>query len=112
MLNGIGVSGLIAIGKVVKYIEKPLTYCNRKIEDTVSEKQRFLDAVTEFSESANALAAEIDTTAADGQILRGYTVMIKDPYLNEHINLLIDEGNCAEKALETACDRFIKLFTD
>ena len=112
MLKGIGVSNGIAVGNIVKFSERPLCFEEHSVTDIVAEKQRFLNAVEAFCLNTNALASEMDETSADGQILRGYTVMIKDPYLTEHIAKLIEGGVCAELAVQSACDSFIRLFTD
>ena len=112
MLKGIGVSNGIAIGNIVKFSVRPLCFDEHSVTDVVAEKQRFANAVETFCANTNALAREMDEASADGQILRGYTVMIKDPYLAEHIAKLIEGGACAESAVQSACDAFIRLFTD
>ena len=112
MLNGIGVSSSIAIGRVVKFVEDDLHFAELAQNDIASEKQRFSEAVDEFCLKAGALARKMDGTDADGQILRGYAVMINDPYLNEHITKLLECGKSAEWAVQSACDAFIQLFTD
>lgn len=112
MLKGIGVSNGIAVGNIVRYIEQPLLFDKRAVTDIYAEKQRFCDAKEKFCKNANTLAEKMDGTAADGQILRGYTVMINDPYLTECVFDLVQQGNCCEVAVQSACDQFIKLFTD
>ncbi len=112
MLKGIGVSNGIAVGNIVKISQRPLCFEKRHITDIDAEKQRLKNAVEIFCSNANTLAKEMDGTSADGQILRGYTVMINDPYLTEHIAQLIESGACAEFAVQSACDGFIRLFTD
>ncbi len=112
MLKGIGVSSGIVFGTVIRFDERPLVYDQRTVTDIAAEKQRFGNAVGEFCRHVSALAQDMDTTAADGQILRGYLAMINDPYLTESIFKMLDNGIQAEKAISAACDDFIRLFTD
>lgn len=112
MLKGVGVSNGIVIGKVVRFTQKPMTLTQRTVTDTDAEKRRFGNAVGEFCVRTSALAKRMDTSAADGQILRGYIAMVNDPYLTEHVDKMIDSGASAEMAIESACDSFIRLFTD
>lgn len=112
MLKGVGVSNGIVIGKVVRFAQKPMTVLQRTVTDTDAEKRRFGNAVGEFCVRTSALAKRMDTSAADGQILRGYIAMVNDPYLTEHVDKMIDGGATAEMAIESACDGFIRLFTD
>ena len=112
MLKGVGVSNGIVIGKVVRFAQIPKTVLQRTVTDTDAEKRRFGNAVGEFCVRTSALAKRMDTSAADGQILRGYIAMVNDPYLTEHVDKMIDGGATAEMAIESACDGFIRLFTD
>jgi len=111
MLKGIGASGGIGIGKVFKFTEKQIEYNEHTVEDVVAEKLRFDDSVKKFCEKTEALAKIMDETNADGEILRGHIAMIKDPFLMSQINEKIDNGSCAEKALEDVCDMFINIFS-
>ena len=112
MLKGVGVSNGIVIGKVVRFAQKPMTVLQLTVTDTDAERRRFGNAVGEFCVRTSALAKRMDTSAADGQILRGYIAMVNDPYLTEHVDKMIDGGATAEMAIESACDGFIRLFTD
>ncbi len=112
MLKGIGVSNGIVVGNVVRYVERSLVFDDQTVADPNSEKKRFGDAVEAFCQRINALAGVMDQTAADGQILRGYLAMINDPYLTESVFKMLDNGVKAETAIATACDGFIRLFTD
>ena len=112
MLQGIGVSLGIAVGNVVKFIDKPLAYSKYTENTPEIETQRFKNAVEKFSKRVSSLADEMDSTEADGQILRGYLAMINDPYLTEIVIKELNSGTNAESAIAKACDDFIKLFTD
>ncbi len=112
MLQGIGVSSGIALGNVVKFVEQPLKFDSVTVQSHELEKQRFKDAVDEFSKRVGSLADEMDSTEADGQILRGYLAMINDPYLTEIVLKELNGGANAETAIAKACNDFIKLFTD
>ncbi len=112
MLKGIGVSNGIVVGTVVRFVEGPLVYDQRTVADIDVEKRRYGNAVGTFCQRVSALAGTMDKTAADGQILRGYLAMINDPYLTESVFKMLDNGVQAESAIASACDDFIKLFTD
>ena len=112
MLKGIGVSNGIVVGKVMKFVERPLAYSEQSAMSVDAERSRFVNAVSTFCQRVSTLAGTMDSTAADGQILRGYLAMVNDPYLAETIAKMLDSGASAENAIATACDDFIKLFTD
>lgn len=112
MLQGIGVSSGIAMGNAVKFTEKPLEFSEHTENTLEYETQRFENAVKVFSKRVSSLADEMDSTEADGQILRGYLAMVNDPYLTEIVIKELKSGANAESAISKACDDFIKLFTD
>lgn len=113
MLNGIGASNGIGIGKIVLLKEEELSYEKHKINDTVSELERYRKAVADFTEKTNILAEKIGITAGEkeAEILKGHILMIQDPFMNDEIEKLIKKGECAEYALENICDMFIGIFS-
>ncbi len=112
MLQGIGVSSGIAVGTVIKFVEQPLIFNSVTANTLEIEKHRFENAVEKFSKRVGSLADEMDSTEADGQILRGYLAMINDPYLTEIVLKELCGGANSETAIAKACNDFIKLFTD
>ena len=113
MIKGVAASEGIGIGCVKIITEPDLTVADHVINDPAAEKHRLADAVASFCEKTNALADEtekkIGRTEAD--IIRGHVFMISDPYMISEIEKLIDEGKCAERALQSVCDMFSQMFS-
>ncbi len=100
MLKGIGVSDGIGIGKVIKYIGAPVVYADTVITDTATERNRFRKAVGQFVQRNEEWAGRVDTSGADGKILRSHIAVLNDPWVLSQINMEIDGGRCAERAVE------------
>lgn len=111
MLKGIGASEGIGIGKALKLLNKPIVYEDISPSDPTEEKKRFESAVKVFCDRNEERAKRMDQLGSDGEILRGHTAMLSDPYMLSQMNELIDNGACAEKAVETVCDTFISIFS-
>ncbi len=111
MLKGIGASEGIGIGKALKLLNKPIVYEDISPSDPTEEKKRFESAVKVFCDRNEERAKRMDELGPDGEILRGHTAMLSDPYMLSQMNELIDNGACAEKAVETVCDNFISIFS-
>lgn len=114
MLNGISASEGIGIGRVMIIEEQSMEYTPTVVTDVDLESQRYKDAVETFCKNKTAQAEQIRKSAGDkeAEILEGHIQIIKDPYLNGEIEKLIDEGQCAESALEHMCDMFISMFSN
>lgn len=113
MFNGTPASDGIGIGKVLIIEENSLEYTPKTVEDTETESQRFRNAVDEFCKNTLEQAENLRKSTGDkeGEILEGHIAIIKDPYLCGEIEKLIDDGQCAESALEHMCDMFIAMFS-
>lgn len=113
MLNGTPASDGIGIGKVLIIEENSLEYTPKTVEDTEVESQRFRNAVDEFCKNTLEQAENLRKSTGDkeAEILEGHIAIIKDPYLCGEIEKLIDDGQCAESALEHMCDMFIAMFS-
>ncbi|MGN0174485.1 MAG: phosphoenolpyruvate--protein phosphotransferase [Acutalibacteraceae bacterium] len=111
MLKGIGASAGIGIGKVLKLTNAEITVPEKTVNNIDAEKERLDKAIKAFCEKTEKLADKMDKTGADGEILRGHIMMISDPYMISQINEQIENGVCAEKALEAVCDLFISMFS-
>lgn len=113
MLNGTPASDGIGIGKILIIEEHSLEYTPKTVEDTDAESERFRNAVDEFCENTLEQADNLRKSAGDkeAEILEGHIAIIKDPYLCGEIEKLIDDGQCAESALEHMCDMFIAMFS-
>lgn len=113
MFNGTPASDGIGIGKVLIIEENSLEYTPKTVEDTEVESQRFRNAVDEFCKNTLEQAENLRKSTGDkeAEILEGHIAIIKDPYLCGEIEKLIDDGQCAESALEHMCDMFIAMFS-
>lgn len=113
MLYGTAASEGIGIGRVMLVEEHSLEYTPKTVIDIEAELQRFKNAVALFCDNTKAQAENLRTTAGEkeAEILNGHIQMIKDPYLSGEIEKLINEGQCAESALEHMCDMFIAMFS-
>ena len=113
MLNGTVASDGVGIGKVLVVKELSLDYTPKEVSDTDAESERFKKAVDLFCENTAKQAENLRKSAGDkeAEILEGHIQIIKDPYLCGEIEKLIDDGQCAEAALEHMCDMFIAMFS-
>ena len=113
MLNGTAASDGVGIGKVLIVKELSLNYTPKEVSDTDAESERFKKAVDLFCENTAKQAENLRKSAGDkeAEILEGHIKIIKDPYLCGEIEKLIDDGQCAEAALEHMCDMFIAMFS-
>lgn len=113
MLNGTAASDGVGIGKVLIIKELSLDYTPKEISDTDAESERFKKAVDLFCKNTMEQAGNLRKSTGDkeAEILEGHIQIIKDPYLCGEIEKLIDEGQCAEAALEHMCDMFIAMFS-
>ena len=113
MLKGIAVSGGIGIGKVMLIEDQSLDYTPVKVSDIKEEKKRFNRALSEFGKKSEQLIQQLMESAGENEaaIIRGQSVMLRDPYLIGETEKLISDGKCAEQAFETVCDTFISIFS-
>lgn len=113
MLKGIAVSGGIGIGKVMLIEDQSLDYTPVKVSDIKEEKKRFNRALSEFGKKSEQLIQQLMESTGENEaaIIRGQSVMLRDPYLIGETEKLISDGKCAEQAFETVCDTFISIFS-
>lgn len=113
MLNGIGASKGIGIGKIVKIEEADLNYEDKKVEDAQAEFIRFQKAVEIFKERTMKMAESMRERVGEkeAEILEGHIIMISDPAIEEQVSTMIKDGACAERAFSDVCDLFIQMFS-
>lgn len=113
MLKGIGVSKGYGIGRVVIASQEEIHYQCKADSDPATEQKRFEEALNKFFAKNEELAKRVTDTigAKEGEIIQGHIMMMKDPYMCSEIEKSIEEGNCAESALEAVCDSFIAMFS-
>ena len=113
MLHGTPASEGIGLGRVMIVEEAKLEYNNVTVTDTEAEVERFRNAVKIYCDNTAAQADALKASAGkkEAEILEGHIQMMKDPYMCGEIEKLIDNGQCAEAALEYMCDMFISMFS-
>lgn len=113
MLKGIGASGGISIGKAVVLTEQELTYSPKTVNDPQTEIKRLKNAAEKFISRTAEMVRKISENAGEkeAQILNGHILMIQDPYMNGEIEKHIQNGSCAEAAVEAVCDTFAQIFS-
>ena len=114
MLKGIAVSEGIAQG-IAFCIDTDRNKENcedsyRKAESKDEESARFQEAMTAFLEETERAARDLEKRgmSEEAGILRSHMEMIKDPSVTSKIKEEIDNGCCAEEAV----DRTMKFFAD
>lgn len=113
MLNGIGASEGIGIGRVMIIKEQTLEYTPKEITETDAELERFHGAVDKFCDNTMAQADAIreSTGEKEAEILLGHIAIIRDPFMGGEIENLIKANQCAESAVEQICKMFIDMFS-
>ncbi len=113
MLNGIGASEGIGIGRVMIIKEQTLEYTPKEITEIDAELERFHGAVDKFCDNTMAQADAIreSTGEKEAEILLGHIAIIRDPFMGGEIENLIKANQCAESAVEQICKMFIDMFS-
>ena len=113
MLNGIGVSEGIGIGRVMIIKEQTLEYTPKEVTDIEAELARFRGSVDKFCDNTMAQADAIrqSTGEKEAEILLGHIAIIRDPFMGGEIENLIKANQCAESAVEQICKMFIDMFS-
>lgn len=113
MLNGIGASEGIGIGRVMIIKEQSLEYTPKEVTDIEAELERFRGSVDKFCDNTMAQADAIrqSTGEKEAEILLGHIAIIRDPFMGGEIENLIKANQCAESAVEQICKMFIDMFS-
>ena len=113
MLNGIGASDGIGVGRVMLIAEQSLDYTPREIADVDAELERFRSAVDKFCDNTMEQAEAIrqSTGEKEAEILLGHIAIIRDPFMGGEIENLIKAHQCAESAVDQICKMFIDMFS-
>lgn len=113
MLNGIGASDGIGVGRVMLIAEQSLEYTPREIADVDAELERFRSAVDKFCDNTMEQAEAIrqSTGEKEAEILLGHIAIIRDPFMGGEIENLIKAHQCAESAVDQICKMFIDMFS-
>lgn len=113
MYNGIGASAGIGIGRAVLVRLPDLDYSHVVFQGAQAEKARLSAAAAAFTERTSAMAEAMKDRVGEKQaeILLGQIMMLGDPFMTSQINDFIDQGACAEGALDAVCGMYIDMFS-
>lgn len=114
VINGKGVYGAIAIGKVSVFKRKDTAVKRVHIEDKEAEKARLAAAKAASLEQLSAIYEKAlrEVGEANAQIFDIHMMMIDDDDYNESINSIIDTQSVnAEYAVAVTADNFAEMFS-
>lgn len=113
MYNGIGASAGIGIGRAVLVRLPDLDYSHVVFQGAQAEKARLSAAAAAFTERTSAIAEAMKDRVGEKQaeILLGQIMMLGDPFMTSQMNDFIDQGACAEGALDAVCGMYIDMFS-
>ena len=114
MLKGLGVSGGIGIGRVLKIERHRISYTKRFVTEIQAEICRYEKAAEEFCRITEKQAGDVVERVGkdEAMILRGHIEMVRDPFLDGEVRKLIQKGNCAEASFELVCGMLVGIFEE
>lgn len=113
MIQGIGASEGIRIGKVFKYNQVELVIIKRTISNVEQEIQRFEDSITKSIEELEQLKAKTEQVidANTAKIFCSHIDILNDPELLAGVKNKIKEENVnCDHALKYVCDTYVAMF--
>lgn len=111
MFKGLAAVDGYGIGKVFIIEQANLSFTPKSNCKPDKEWKRYKKAIEQFSiETKKSAQLALSTLGKDeADILYSYIAMGEDLYLNNEIHRLIENGECAESAISSACDAFISM---
>ncbi len=114
MKKGIAASIGIGIGRVVRLLQPDLSYQPVSSSSPKKELRRLEAAIDAYCQRTEQKARRVEQEVGlpEAEILSGHVMMIRDPSLTSSMQkLILEEGFCAEAALEKSCDWFVDLLS-
>jgi phosphotransferase system enzyme I (PtsI) len=113
MINGIGASDGISIGKIYKYNQVELVIVKEAVMDTIAEIEKFNNAIAkseiELKEIQDRTEKNVDAETA--AIFGAHIEILNDPELSDSVCAkIIDEHVNADYALKEVSDTFVLMF--
>lgn len=113
MIQGIGASDGIAIGKVYKYEPVEVVIKRERCQDVKSEQQKFKDSIQAGIEALEVLKSKTENEMDEetAAIFGAHIEILRDPELAIAVSdMIASEKVKAEFALKTVSDRFVAIF--
>jgi len=112
LIYGIAASEGVGIGKVKVVTTSPRSINYFTPENIDEEIKRFQKALDGFCEDTKKMAQELEEAASkkEAEILNGHIMMISDPFVTTQITDEINNGSCAEAAVEKILNSVIEMF--
>ncbi len=113
ILQGIAASSGVGLGRAVCVREeKKLDYSGVAYSGKESEKERLQAALEEFEDRTDAMAQRIRAQVGEkeAEILIGQITMLADPFMHAQMEEAIDNGSCAEAAVDAICTMYADMF--
>lgn len=113
MLTGTGASSGIGIGKAVIIRDIQPEVVMRSIDDRESESRRLAEILENTREETARIAERLRERVgeSEAQILESHVLLMSDPALIDEVDkLILNEGVCAEYAIDSVCTMYADLF--
>ncbi|MCI8809907.1 MAG: phosphoenolpyruvate--protein phosphotransferase [Oscillibacter sp.] len=112
MLRGIAASDGVGLGRVVCIREESLDYSSVIYSGKDTEKARLQNAIDQFNERTSHMAEHIRKQVGqkESEILTGQIAMLADPFMLSQMQEAIDNGSCAEAAVDAVCTMYADMF--
>lgn len=110
ILQGIAASD--GVGRAVCIREEKLDYSGVAYSGKDTEKARLASAIEEFNARTAAMAERIKARVGqkESEILTGQISMLADPFMRSQMDEAIDNGSCAEAAVDAVCTMYADMF--
>lgn len=110
-----GIAGAegIGIGKALVVCEQTLDYSHVVFSGAENETNRLQAAIAAFCEKVTAMQKKLTASVGEKQaeILNGQIMMIQDPFMTSQMQDFIENGQCAEAAVDAVCNMYIEMFS-
>ncbi len=112
ILRGIAASDGVGLGRAVCIREESLDYSAVTYSGKDTEKARLQNAIGQFNERTAHMAEHIrrEVGQKESEILTGQIAMLADPFMLSQMQESIDNGSCAEAAVDAICTMYADMF--
>jgi phosphoenolpyruvate-protein phosphotransferase (PTS system enzyme I) len=114
MYEGVNASEGIGIGVARVAVEPDLSFTPHSPEDAGAEKQRYVAARDKFVAQTQAQIDRMKETVGEetAAIMQAHIEFAEDEGIVDMVNSSIDDGMCAEQAVQNAYDMYYNMFAN